>query len=431
MVGCRSCGRNIASGTLRCSKCNSAYHISCSHRYKIQDGVFSLCCGSNEPVFSTNFNYQMRTRNKRRQQQQQPKQINNFQDGSMRYGKVQKTTESMGVCDKPATLENADEITEQTTTDIIINEENDDNGNVNNFESNETEEVVEESPNNTDNNDPTNEENTPEEILNVNNDGQSKVTLETVWVGISSLQSSISNISNSLNTVSTQLNTFDPRINELESSINTIKTKTSNLENVQTDVTSLRTELERVTSELENLKSMQSQQDFDVSTVVTEIKDREIKSKNILIYNVPEDNLRISQDYSTLDDINKFNALLAARDTSRAREILQNIPDVDLDEIETRRLGRVNPNVSRPLRVTLQSREDVITVMKNRGLVNNQYNVKTDLTKIQQKKIRDLKQELERQNASGNTNLTIKFINGDPRIIPVIRRNYTKREFQG
>lgn len=264
--------------------------------------------------------------------------------------------------------------------------------------------------------------------MNVSDDDNNKVTLETVWVGISSLQSSISNISNSLNTVSTQLNTFDPRINELETSINTIKAKTSNLETVQTDMTGLRTELERVTTELENIKSSQPQQDFDISMVVTEIKEREMKSRNILIYNVPEDNLRISQDYSTLDDINKFNALLAARDMSRAREILHNIPDVDFDEIETRRLGRVNPNVCRPLRVSLQSREDVIMVMKNRGLINNQYNVKTDLTKVQQKKIRDLREELEKEKAKGNSSLTIKFINGDPRIIP-IGRNYTKREY--
>lgn len=271
------------------------------------------------------------------------------------------------------------------------------------------------------------------QIINItSSDANDKITLETVWQGISSLQSSISNISNSLDTVSTQLNTFDPRINELESTLNTIKTKTTNFENVQNDVAGLRTELERITGDLEVLKTNQQQQpdknNTGISEILTEIHEREFKSRNILIYNVPEDNLRISQDYSTMADINKFNALVAARDGSRAREILERIPNIDLDDIQTRRLGRPNPNFSRPLRVTLQSKDEVIMVMKNRILVNKPFNIKTDLTRFQQKKIKDLKIELDTINGDkNNPTHTIKFVNGEPQIIP-IRRNYMKNE---
>lgn len=259
---------------------------------------------------------------------------------------------------------------------------------------------------------------------NVNNDFN-KITLETVWQGISGLQSSISNISNSLDSVSTHLNTFDPRMNDLESTLNTIKTKTTNFENVQNDVNGLQKDLERITNELENIKSNQMEKNVDLSEIFQEIRERDMKSKNVLIYNVPEDNLRISQDYSTLEDINQFNALLAARDISRAREILGHIPNIDLDDIQTRRLGRVNPNVSRPLRVTLQCKEDVITIMKNRALVNSQYNVKTDLTRFQQRRIKELREELDKINVNQrNPTMTIKFVNGEPKLMPIIRRNY-------
>ncbi|XP_003425447.1 GATA zinc finger domain-containing protein 24 [Nasonia vitripennis] len=466
MVACRSCGRNIASGTIRCSKCGTPFHLSCSHRYKISsDGVFNVCCGPTDSgPFSGNGSYQMRTRRgaKRRQQQQQSQIVNNplsnenrtavaspgvippliqeEQDNSgMRYTKIQKTTEEMVVSQKPFVQEDnecAEIIQEQDYIELDNENDNTDYGELNN-----SIEILEESINNVNHNlndnngdnDDDNDNDNDVKVLtdmrpqnvNASNDMNNKVTLDTVWQGISALQSSISNISNSLDSVSTHLNTFDPRMNELESSLNTIKAKTSNFENVQNDVSGLREELERVTTELENIKTNQMQKNVDLSEIFQEIKERDMKSRNLLIYNVPEDNLRISQDYSTLEDINQFNALLASRDASRAREILGNIPNVDVDDLQTRRLGRVNPNTCRPLRVTLSCKEDVITVMKNRALVSSQYTVKTDLTRFQQRKIKELKEELDKINVNQrNPTMTIKFVNGEPKLMPIARRNW-------
>lgn len=256
---------------------------------------------------------------------------------------------------------------------------------------------------------------------------QQSITLETVWDGIASLQSSISEISNSLDTVSNHLNTFDPRINDLETTLNTIKAKTNNFDNVQNDVSGLKENLTHITTELENIKSSQTEKKIDMGEILSEIKEREIKSKNIIIYNILEDNLRLSQDYSTLEDVDSFNALVAERDKTRAREILKNVPNIDLSQIQSRRLGRMRPNFCRPLRVTLRDRVDVITIMKNKSLVARQYTVKTDLTKFQQKKIKELKEELEKINIDKtNPTMTIKFINGEPQIIPIQR--YLKNE---
>ena len=211
--------------------------------------------------------------------------------------------------------------------------------------------------------------------------------------------------------------------------MNTIKSKTLNFENVQNDVSGLREDLTRIANELENLKSKSANdQTVGISEIMVELKEREMKSRNLIIYNVPEDNLRISQDYSTVEDINKFNELVAARDASRAREILGNIPNIDLDEMDTRRLGRSNPNICRPLRVSLSCKEDVITVMKNRRFVDKQYTVKTDLTKFQQRKIKELKEELDKINLNKeNPSMTIKFVNGEPKLMP-IRREFQKFE---
>ncbi|XP_014207489.1 probable basic-leucine zipper transcription factor G [Copidosoma floridanum] len=449
MVSCRSCGRNISSGTIRCSKCGTPFHLSCSHRYKISaEGVFNVCCGPTDSVFpGSSAGYQMRTRrnNKRRQpqqqqQQQQPQQNNNnsFGNGNssldnsqalgqstggpMRFAKVQKVDESssnMVVLEKPVILDEPSNCLE------ISNEED---FTEDNFDTNEAEGHSNDSITILDADEP-NESTVQTSNISVNESQmKNSITLETVWDGISSLQSSISNISNSLDTVSNHLNTFDPRINDLETTLQTIKNKTTNFENVQNDVGGLKDELVRITGELENIKASQTAKNVDMGEILCEIKEREMKSKNIIIYNVPEDNLRISQDYSTLHDIDQFNALVAARDTSRAREILKVVSNVDLSQIQTRRLGRMRQNFCRPLRVTLLDKADCITIMKSKSLVNRQYTIKTDLTKLQQKKIKDLKEELEKINVDKqNPTMTIKFINGEPQIIP-IGQNYFKRE---
>lgn len=129
MVACRSCGRNIASGTIRCSQCSTPFHLSCSHRYKISpEGVFNVCCGPTNSPFPGNGSYQMRTRRSTKRRQQQPSQSQNIINNSlndnratvaspgvipplippedqdsigMRYGKVQKTTEDMVATQKP------------------------------------------------------------------------------------------------------------------------------------------------------------------------------------------------------------------------------------------------------------------------------------------------------------------------------------------
>lgn len=114
MVACRSCGRNITSGTIRCSRCSSPYHLSCSHRYQISpEGIFNVCCG-NQNVFNNSGPQPLlrNTRNnKRRQQQQQKKQLGvNEDDGSMRYGKLQKVQLIMGATKEPVADESTSEV---------------------------------------------------------------------------------------------------------------------------------------------------------------------------------------------------------------------------------------------------------------------------------------------------------------------------------
>ena len=107
MVNCRSCGRNIASGTIRCSKCSSPYHLSCSHRYNIsQEGIFDICCGVNS--FNSRAGYQ--TRSARRNNKRRGAQNNQcntseligsqqISDINMRFAKIQKV--EMGISEQP------------------------------------------------------------------------------------------------------------------------------------------------------------------------------------------------------------------------------------------------------------------------------------------------------------------------------------------
>lgn len=246
------------------------------------------------------------------------------------------------------------------------------------------------------------------------------ITLDTVWQGISTLQSSISNISSSMQGVSSRINSIDPRLHAMETSIKNVKNEAREFKNTQTEVEQLKRQIRQLKEELEEVKKRPTQTNITVGTIVAELKLREIKSHNLIIYDVPEDNLSISEDCSTPEDINKFNSIITARDISRAKQILGVIPNLDLSEIRTRRIGKFEPRACRPLMVMLPSNAEVIHIFKNRHLLNQKYPIKSDLTLEQRSKIKELRCKLDKMNGNASTpSMTIKYINGEPTIIPL------------
>ena len=70
---------------------------------------------------------------------------------------------------------------------------------------------------------------------------------------------------------------------------------------------------------------------------------------------------------------------------------------------------------------------DVRTVLRNKKMLMGkpntaQYSIISDQTPMQEKFLKDLRTELEDRKASGEKNITIKYIDGNPKIVSNFRQ---------
>jgi len=86
------------------------------------------------------------------------------------------------------------------------------------------------------------------------------------------------------------------------------------------------------------------------------------------------------------------------------------------------RLGRVQPNINRPLKVILKTKDQVINIIStfntskraNPAIV---ISISRDRTFMERKLVRQTYAELKERNEKGELGITIKYFNGMPRII--------------
>ncbi|XP_014235306.1 uncharacterized protein LOC106658027 [Trichogramma pretiosum] len=407
MIECNSCSRVIHSDVIHCARCYRPYHPSCSHKQGITSrGFVNICCSGYD-----NCDYRQISFNQKNNFGP-PKKVSRHHENVIQNIKFEET-HHIDEDDEPQILDvdepevivlddDDDEVIHESLEEVnVIQMEKAVNDRKN--------EILAEMRTSSETNDRLDRK------RSITNDSNKEITLETVWNGISGLQNSITNISGSLKTVFTNSQSMESRITELEKSMNIVQTKLANLDHVQEYLENLKEHYNHLQDAVEKLKS---QKTFNLSEISGELRAREIKSKNVIIYRVPEDNLHLSNNYSTVEDINRLNALISERDKLRVREIFENIPQLNLNNIKTRRIGSIDSSDCRPLRVILSSKEDMMTVIRNRHLINRPYFVKTDLTRCQRKKLKELREELLKINQT-STKMTIRFINDEPTLVPI------------
>ncbi|XP_050503548.1 uncharacterized protein LOC126882617 [Diabrotica virgifera virgifera] len=138
-------------------------------------------------------------------------------------------------------------------------------------------------------------------------------------------------------------------------------------------------------------------------SVFQESYERLKRSENIIITGVPESN-------NTEDDI------------SKASEILENVIPKNHFQIKSAaRLGKIDLNKPRVFRITLNSRDQVLSILKNKYKVpKDKYpriNIISDSTPQQLQFISEVRNELTRRKDQGEENLTIKYVKGQPTIV--------------
>ena len=150
---------------------------------------------------------------------------------------------------------------------------------------------------------------------------------------------------------------------------------------------------------------------FDFEEIISEINERNRRKRNLIIFNVDEQDQSLTAD-SRIND-----------DTIITAGIMQTLlPNTNFDTIKLIRLGRYNSEKCRPIRITLPNEDIVhnsIRSVKNLTKCQEYKNVSISLdrTPRQIEYFKKVKKELEDRVNAGENDKIIKYFNGVPKIV--------------
>lgn len=137
--------------------------------------------------------------------------------------------------------------------------------------------------------------------------------------------------------------------------------------------------------------------------LLSEIRSREQRSNNLMLFGVPE-------------SANSSRQQRIAEDTRRVGDVMRTL-ELEIQALKVLRVGKVGAR-PRPLKLVLSSRLDVNECLKNRNkLRGSDFRIASDQTELQRSHLRELRGQLKTRVDNGETDVTIKFVEGVPRIV--------------
>lgn len=252
---------------------------------------------------------------------------------------------------------------------------------------------------------------------------------EYIRTEFSEMRKQMSEMMTMLKNLTTTQNEFTKKITKdittIKERIDGIKSTTDNLtieqNNIKSDVMSLRNaneiaekKINEISHTVQLLKSEQAQAFSSNETqedIIAEINERELRSKNIVISGIPEPT-----------SLNKDQRI--SMDKQEVVNLLKSI-DNDYPEPEKiMRLGKYDINKTRPIKAYFKSHEIAKSILRNQNN-SKRDNIKiySDQTPKQRTFLQNLKEELNRRSLIEHKNLTIKYINGIPKIMEKPSKN--------
>lgn len=144
--------------------------------------------------------------------------------------------------------------------------------------------------------------------------------------------------------------------------------------------------------------------------VIREIQERNIRAKNIVIMGIPEPTAASAPQRRQMDET-EVNKIIS--------EIIDEYPQPKIF-----RLGKYTSDSNRKLKVCFNSQDTAFSILRNKNkLKNEKIKIFADQTPSQQKYFNELREELKRRNQEGESNLTIKYHKGIPKIVSSEAKN--------
>lgn len=154
--------------------------------------------------------------------------------------------------------------------------------------------------------------------------------------------------------------------------------------------------------------------DINMNEIVTEMEERAIRSKNIILYNVPE-------------SLSEEKAVTITEDRDKVSTAIKNIdPSLDLLNVKVFRLGAKKiANKNRPIKLEFNNNTTPRTLLRNSIKFKDGIKASNDLTILQRNQLVELRKQLLYRQENGEPNLTIKYINSKPTIVTTLPKNDT------
>ena len=156
--------------------------------------------------------------------------------------------------------------------------------------------------------------------------------------------------------------------------------------------------------DMPSISAVAQQTPMSTDDVVEELNDREYRSRNLIIFGLPE-----PQESSP--ELNK------SIDLTAVRGVLTEICPLNCLAPVTYRLGKQGKTPCRPLCVRLDSAAEVKKILQSKHRYKGPYKISDDKTNNQRESIMQLREKLRVLHEQGQTQMTIRYIRGVPKIV--------------
>lgn len=153
------------------------------------------------------------------------------------------------------------------------------------------------------------------------------------------------------------------------------------------------------------------QNNLDICEAISEINERSERAKNIIICNIPE-SIETTAANKLIDDKNKVSVLISALEDTASQDMLR-----------VYRIGKPRDEKPRSLKVEFNNPTTSRTLLSKRHLLKNNTRMYPDATLFQQNHLKNLREELEKRKTNGENDITIKYVNGNPKIVQIPPKN--------
>jgi hypothetical protein len=211
----------------------------------------------------------------------------------------------------------------------------------------------------------------------------------------------VSEIKDEVKSIKSVTESLQHKVNELSQELHGIKIEYSE---AQEKITLLENDIIRM-KEHKNIESQNSKSlSLCHEDLITELKDRNDREKNIIIVGISEKH-------------DKNSSVRKAHDSGIVERTISLIYENCPKPNKIIRLGKYKPDMSRLLKVCFDSTDVTRQLLRNRSKLPETVKLFADQTPSQKAYLQSLKEELKRREDDGEQNLIIKYINGRPKIL--------------